>query len=312
MTIEVATPETAPFPLRHDPRQAALLAVFGMVILSFIDNFVPIIARDIGLWQFHLARSAMVLAMLLPVALVFGWRLRPLNWLAVALRSICVALAMTLYFGAVAYMSVAEVAAGLLTAPIFVLLISRGVFGVHIGPWRLLAVGLGFTGVLLVLRPFGAELTVLSVMPVGAGLLYAISAVATRRYCADESAATLVAGFFIAVGTIGFSGLVVLIGSDAHPLFDGFFVSGWQPWTGSALSWTFAQAFVSLVGIGALFRAYLLAEASHVAVFEYTMLIAAAFWGYLLWGQIPDALALLGMALITCAGVVIIKRSGAA
>ncbi|PTX54453.1 EamA-like transporter family protein [Litoreibacter ponti] len=315
MTIDLtsATPAPATAPARaNDPRQAALLAVFGMVVLSFIDGFVPVIARDVGLWQFHATRSAMVLACLLPAAVVLGWRVRPVSIGAVAVRSCLVAGSMLLYFAAVAVLPLAQVAAGLLTAPIFVLLISWGFFGAQIGPWRVLAVILGFGGVLLVLRPGGEGVSVLTFVPVGAGALYATAAVATRQYCASESEVTLVAGFFGAIGLCGVAGLAVLSGSDSPPAIDGFFASGWQPWTGPALFWTAAQALVSMIGIGALFRAYLLAEASHVAVFEYTFLIAAGVWGYVLWGQVPDALAVLGMVAIMAAGVVIIKRSGAA
>ncbi|RLJ59289.1 EamA-like transporter family protein [Litoreibacter meonggei] len=308
MTIDATSPILA----RHDPRQAACLAVFGMVSLSFIDSFVPIIAHDIGIWQFHATRSAIVLAALLPMALIMGWRLQVRNWWAVAWRSFCISSAMILYFGAVASLPVAQVAAGLLTAPIFVLLITWGFYGARIGRWRVLAVLLGFVGVMLVLRPTGGDATALNVIPVGAGLLYAMGAVATRQYCAEESEAVLVAAFFAALGIWGALGLLVLSETVSDPAINGFFGTGLQPWTKGALFWTFGQALVSLVGIAALFRAYLLAEASHVAVFEYSFLIAAGMWGYVLWGQVPDALALIGMVCIICAGVVIIKRSGAA
>ncbi|EPX81058.1 DMT family transporter [Litoreibacter arenae] len=301
-----------PLPTRYDPRQAAMLAVFGMSCLAFIDNFVPVIARDIGLWQFHAARSAMILAGLLPLAVLMGWRLRPRSWRAVAWRSFCIASAMMLYFGATATMPVSQVAAGLLSSPIFVVLISWGFYGAEIGKWRWLAVTLGFAGVLLVLRPSGDTLSVLNVVPLFAGLLYALGAVATRRYCADENEAVLVAGFFGTSGLFGVVGLLVLAGTVTDPAIDGFFGTGLQTWTSDALFWTFWQAVVSVIGIGSLFRAYLLAEASHVAVFEYAFIVAAAFWGYMLWGQVPDAFALLGMAFIIAAGVVIIKRSGAA
>jgi len=308
MTIDAARPVLA----RHDPRQAAILAVFGMVCLSFIDNFVPVIARDVGLWQFHATRSAMVLAALLPIALIMGWRLQVRSWRAVAWRSFCISFAMMLYFGAVASLPVAQVAAGLLTSPIFVLLISWGFYGAPIGRWRVLAVVLGFAGVMLVLRPSGGDVTALNFIPIGAGFLYALGAVATRQYCAGESEAVLVAAFFAASGIWGALGLIALSGTVTDPVVNGFFGTGLQPWTQSAFLWTVGQAIMSVIGLGALFRAYLLAEASHVAVFEYSFLIAAGIWGYVLWGQVPDALALLGMACIIGAGIVIIKRSGAA
>ena len=56
-------------------------------------------------------------------------------------------------FGAVAVLPIAQVGAGLFTAPIFVLIFSALFFGLPIGKWRIIAVGLGFAGVLLLLRP---------------------------------------------------------------------------------------------------------------------------------------------------------------
>ncbi|WP_298261092.1 DMT family transporter [uncultured Litoreibacter sp.] len=307
MTIDTI-PERAS---RYDPRQAAILAVFGMVSLSFIDNFVPVIAQDIGLWQFHASRSAMVLTGVLPVALIMGWRLKALSWRAVAWRSFCISLAMILYFGAVASLSVAQVAAGLLTSPIFVLLISWGFYGASIGRWRAMAAILGFVGVMLVLRPFGQDVSLMNCVPVAAGILYALGAIATRQYCADESETVLVLSFFGASAIWGVLGLVILSAKVTTPEIDGFFGTGWQDWTAQALFWTAAQGVVSVIGIAALFRAYLLAEASHVAVFEYSFLIAAGLWGYVLWGTVPDVLGVLGMVCIIGAGVVILRRSEA-
>ena len=60
---------------------------------------------------------------------------------------------MVIYFGALAFLDVALVAAGLFTAPIWVLLISRFVYGHSIGPVRIFAVVLGSVGVVLVLGP---------------------------------------------------------------------------------------------------------------------------------------------------------------
>jgi len=47
---------------RSTTLHAALFAVTGMALLGFIDNFIKLLAQEVGLWQFHLARSAMVLA----------------------------------------------------------------------------------------------------------------------------------------------------------------------------------------------------------------------------------------------------------
>ena len=291
--------------------QAAIFAVTGMALLGFIDNFVKLLAQEVGLWQFHLARSAMVLALLVPVALLLGWRVRPRRWGAVAFRSFCVATAMILYFGAVAVLPIAQVGAGLFTAPIFVLVISALFYGMQIGPTRKLAVALGFGGVLLLLRPDAGNFTAFSLIPVLAGLFYGYGAVCTRVYCEGESTATLVIGFFAVLGLWGLLGVAYFWASGAvtDPKLDGFFGTGWQPWTQTGLVVTVAQGVVSLAGIACLTRAYQIGEASRVAVFEYAFLISAGGWAYILWGEAPDLIGILGMGLIVLAGVVILMRS---
>ena len=65
----------------------------------------------------------------------------------------------------------------------------------------------------------------------------------------------------------------------------------------------------SIIGIGLIFRGYLLGEAGYVAVFEYSLLVFASFWAWVLWGQTVGPLALLGMVMIAGAGVVITLRT---
>ena len=69
------------------------------------------------------------------------------------------------------------------------------------------------------------------------------------------------------------------------------------------------QAFGSLFAVAALTRGYQLAEVSFVAVFEYSFLVFAGFWGWILWRDIPDLQAVFGIVLITVVGVIITLRS---
>ena len=293
---------------------AALICGYAMLI-GFTDNYVRVIAQDHGLWQFHLTRTVLALAILGLVVPLFGLRLRPVNLRAVVARSVIHGFAMVIYFGALAFLPVAIVAAGLFTAPIFVLLISRFAYGHSIGPVRIVAVAVGFVGVILVLGPEALSgASVAAILPVLAGALYALGNVATREWCPQESAETLVAGFF---GILGVFGAIGLLGLALYPLVvpagpDGFLMRGWAAPNSVFLFWTFVQAAGSLLGVGMMIRAYQITEASRASVIEYVILPASAFWSWALWGEVLKPMAVVGMVLIVAAGSLIALRARAA
>lgn len=292
---------------------AGLILVYAMVI-GFTDNFVAVIAGEAGLWQFHFSRTVMAMVLLLALVPVMGLRLRPRSWRAVVARSAIHGIGILIYFGALAFLPVAIVAAGLFTAPIFVLLISWLAYGQHIGPFRIAAVALGFLGVILVLGPSalsGASLA--AVLPVAAGLMYAMGNIATRRWCAGESAETLLAGFFVALGVLGALGMAVLwlLPLPVPEGADGFLLRGMVWPSGVFLWWTFVQAAGSLLGVGLMIRAYQIADAGRVSVLEYVILPASAFWTWAIWGDTLSGMAWAGMALIVAAGMLIALRARA-
>lgn len=303
----------APAPADATLKAAGLILIYAAII-GFTDNYVRVIAAEVGLWQFHLTRSSLALALLGLLALPLGLRLRPKNGRAVAARSAIHGLAMVIYFGGLAFLPVALVAAGLFTAPIFVLLISRLAFGQAIGPLRIAAVVLGFAGVVLLLGPeamAGAALPAL--LPVVAGAMYALGNIATRRWCDGESAETLVAGFFAALWGIGVLGLIGLALMPL-PVAEGTagFLQRGAVWPSSGFwFWTFVQAAGALLGVGMMVRAYQIADATRVSVFEYLILPASALWGWLIWGEVLSLQAVVGMALIVGAGLMIALRARA-
>ena len=292
---------------------AGLIAVYAFII-GFTDNYVKVIADEAGLWQFHFTRSCMTAVLLGLGAVIWGFRLRPVNWRAVVGRSAIHGTAMVIYFGALAFLDVALVAAGLFTAPIWVLLISRFAYGHHIGPVRIFAVALGFAGVIMVLGPEamgGASLA--AVLPILAGAMYAMGNIATREWCEGESAQTLLAGFFAALGVIGAVGMLAL---TAYPLevpagADGFLQRGPVWPSGTFYFWTFVQAAGSLIGVGFMIRAYQITDAGRASVLEYVILPASAFWTWIIWGKGLEPLAVLGMVLIVAAGSMIALRARA-
>jgi drug/metabolite transporter (DMT)-like permease len=164
--------------------------------------------------------------------------------------------------------------------------------------------------VLLVLQPWGAEVSPWAALAVASGFFYAVGAMATRRWCAGEETLTLTGAMFVAMalwGVLGL-GLLAIFPQDAPAGADGFVLRGWVAPGGTFLFWTAVQAVGSLVAVWLITRAYQLGEAPFVALFEYSLLVSVSAWAFALKGERPDALALVGIALIVAAGAVIALR----
>ena len=191
------------------------------------------------------------LCILAVVAVPLRLRLWPKRPGPVLARSAIHGAAMLIYFGALAFLPVAQVAAGLFTAPIFVLLIQRVAYGQPIRGLQVLAVAVGFVGRGPGLGPEAVTgATFAALLPIIAGALYAMGNIATREWCAGETAETVVAGFFGMLGVMGLVGMAVLW---AFPVpvpegAEGFLQRGAVWPTGSFLWWTFVQAAGSLSG----------------------------------------------------------------
>lgn len=283
----------------------------AMMVIGCIDNFIALIARDAGLWQFQILRAAMGLPLVVLASVVgFGtlWALR--LW-AVALRSFFVAFAMLFYFGSLAFMPLAQALAGLFTSPIFILLITAFILREPVGPARIFAVIIGFIGIFLVLDSDWATLTWTSFLPVFGGLFYAMGAVATRQLCEGESTLSMLSMLLIIQAIIGALALVVL-GQFELTVPEGaagFIQRGWVWPVTAALPFILLQAVGSVLGVGLIIRAYQLGSASYVAVYEYSVFISGPFFAWMLFGQTVTGVQTGGILLVAAAGIVIAWRS---
>ncbi len=290
------------------PAAGAGMILAGMATLGLTDNLVRLISDAAGLWQFHLLRGAMALPILVLAAVLLGLGMRPLRPAAVALRSAVQASAMLLYFSALPVMPIAQVGAALFTAPLWVLLFARFLFGRPVGLRRALAVSLGFLGVLIMLRPDPANLSVMALVPLGAGALYGLSNLLTREICADEPVGALLAGFFGALMLAGAVGLAVLAVAEPPLAWietAPFLTTPWQAPTAAMLFWILVQASGSLLAVGLIARGYQSGETSALAVFEYAFLLTASFWAWVLWDQTLAPLDFVGIAMIAAAGAMV-------
>ena len=297
--------------MQNRPLAAAGAILTGMAIISVIDQFLRVIAADSSLWTFHLIRSVMMWGLALAYVVWRGTPLRVVSWRGMVFRSVFLSSAMMIYFGALAFMPVAQAAAGLFTSPIWVLVFSVVFFGLRIGVWRVLAVGLGFVGILAVLSPDPATVGPLTFVPVLAGAFYAIAMISTREWCPEEGSLEMTLAGFTAMWLWGLVGVIVvgLVGPEAPAGADGFVMRGWVWPTAEVWFWLWVQAAGSLVAVMFLTRAYQLAEASYVGVFEYALLGFSALFGWLVWGEVLGWVGLIGIAMIAAGGVIIALRS---
>lgn len=287
--------------------QAAALVLVSMGLFGLIDNFMRLAAADGGLWQYHLLRSIVALAVLVPLAAMLKVRLRPIRPVRVLARTMLNSCAMVIYFGCLGFMPIAQVVAGLFTAPLWTVIFTVALFGEKVAARQVFAVVLGFAGIIVALHPAAAELTVWTALPVLAGAFYGLGNIVTRRWCGAEGTLTLLGAFFAMLGLVGALGL---LGLWVWPLPvlpgpDGFITRGWV-----APTWTFGMVIVvqglgSLLGVGLSIRAYQIAPPTFVAVFENTLLVFATVWAVILWAEWPDTLALTGLLMIAGAGVII-------
>ena len=208
---------------------AALCMLGAMMLLGFVDNYVATVATEVSVWQFLSVRAVMAVALIWGLSKLGLGTMVPLRWWAVTLRSGLVAVGMMLYFGSLAFMPIAQSLAGLFTSPIFVLLMTVLVLKQKIGPWRIVAVAVGFTGILLVLGIHQGAPGWIMLMPVAGGFFYAIGSIVTRLLCAEESTLSMLTGIMGMQWVIGVIALVVLaiLQPEVPEGADGFLLRGW-------------------------------------------------------------------------------------
>jgi drug/metabolite transporter (DMT)-like permease len=294
------------------PALAASLMVGSLCLLALQDSLVKLASADVSLWQFQTMRAGFNLIMLLVLArFIWGSEpIRPKRLWTVVLRSTFLVGAMICFFGAIPFLSLSQVAAGLYVFPLFVTVLSALVLRERVGPRRVMAVLAGFAGTLLILKPGSDSFTWASLAPVMAGLFYAATVLTTRKLCREERPAMLALGVSVAFILVGGTGVVVLeavrperLASDLPYLFEG-----WKP-----LSWAIAGLILvcSMLNLTAnigLAKAYQSAESSWLAPFDYSYLIFATFWGVVMWADVPDAASFIGMAMIAAAGCYVAWR----
>lgn len=206
-------------------------------------------------------------------------------------RAVMATADVSLFYAAVAYLPLADVITFYMAAPIYVAALSHFLLGERIGWRRWLAVGVGFAGVVIALRPSTAMFTLPSLFAVAGSIGFALTLILSR-YLRSTSDTALVTSQTLVVMVVG----IILSVSDWRE-------AGFDIWI--------AMLFLGVVGTCAhllLTRALKLAPASLLAPLQYTLLLWAVVFGFVFFGDIPDAQLLAGAAIIVFAGLFIFYR----
>lgn len=292
-------------------RSAATTMVAAMAVIGVIDNYIAVISQDVSIWQFMIVGGAFALPIIIMLSFLGLGTMRPIRTWAVGIRSLLIAISMLFYFGSLSFMPIAQGLAGLFTSPIFILIITAFILKERIGPVRILAVGLGFVGIILVLELEASSLSWVNFIPVFGGLFYALGSVATRQLCDGESTVSLLSMLLTIQCIMGFCALVILsiYGPDVPYGSDGFLLRGWIWPITEVLPYIVLQSVGSILGIGLIIRAYQIGDASYVAVYEYSVFVFAPLYAWLMFSQDMTLVQASGIALIAGAGVLITLRS---
>lgn len=304
------TPTTA---LPRDSARGVALLVAGIAVFSVQDLILKLLSGAYPLHQAMVLRSLTALPLLLLLVHRDGGlgTLFTPNTRAMILRGGVMFLAYTSYYLALAALPMATTVALYFSAPLFITILSVVILKETVGPRRWVALFAGFAGVLIMVRPGGDLFDWAALLPVIAGLTYAISMISARRLGSSETAPALAFwgnGVFL-VAAIAMSAVLGTgaWASDAHPSL-AFLLRGWAMPTAFDLMLMMACGVIAAIGLTLLTQAYRVAESSVVTPFEYTGLIWSVIFGWIFWRDWPVLTDWIGIAIITGAGLYILWR----
>ena len=179
--------------------------------------------------------------------------------------------------------------------PLLVAALSGPILGESVGWRRWTAIGVGFVGVLIILKPGLGVFNPAAVVPLTAALMFALYGLLTRYAGRRDGAMTS----FFWTGVVG-AVMMTLIG----PWF-------WEPMTGPDWLWMGTLCMTGALGHFLLIKCYDVAEASAVQPFAYFQLPFAALLGITVFGETVQTNVAIGAGLIVAAGLFTLWRERA-
>jgi drug/metabolite transporter (DMT)-like permease len=272
---------------RHNGYAVALICL-GVLCIVINDAMGKWLVAHYSPFQIVFIRNLVALPIIIAIVLAIGPDPRALRsrrlWPHL-LRGVLLVGGAYTFFLSLTVLPLAEATALIFAAPIFVTILSVPLLGEHVGRRRWLAVLAGFAGVLVIVHPGAAAYQPASLLVVATAVLYALFMIGARWIDRRESVWTMM--FYITLCPMLFSGLVT------GPV--------WQTPQMTHMPLFIGMAIFGTLGMTLISQAFRMAPAALVAPFDYTALVWASLFGWLIWSDLP--------ALWTYAGATIIIAS---
>ena len=280
----------------YDERSARLagigLMLLAIFMFSFGDALGKFMVATYSVGQLLWLRACAALLVLAPMA----WRHRAdflrleRPWLQL-LRVTLSTLEVAAFFLATVYLPLADVITYYLACPIFVTALSAIVLRERVGWRRWTAVLIGFCGVLIALRPSTQTVSWPAMIALGGSLSFAFLMLITRSLRATPD---------IVLASSQFAGTFTL-GALMSPF-------GWVTPDLGSLGLFAAAGCISVAALLCVNRSLKLAPASVVVPYQYSMIVWAVAFGYVVFGDMPQPATIVGAAIIIGAGFYIFLR----
>ncbi|NRB71163.1 MAG: DMT family transporter [Xanthomonadales bacterium] len=271
---------------------AALAAFF---LFTLMNVFAKLLAERHSVIEIAFYRNLIALLPFLVMLGVFGKRqitlIRAKPFLVI-LRAVLGAVSLMITFAAFSLMPMADTTVLLFTSSLFIPVLGMLILKESVGPWRWSAVLIGFLGVAIMAQPGGQVVPLGIGLALGAALLHATLQIVLRYLGRYERPETITFYFFLigtVVSALPLPWLAVMPSREEIPWLLGVGLSG------AGAQWCLTVAFRH-------------AQASIVTVFNYSGIVWATLFGWLIWGEFPLPVVMIGATIVVLSNAVVIWR----
>ena len=281
--------------MQPDQRAALYWLFAGITLFATMDAAAKWVSRTYPL------TAAVWLRYLVPTLLVGGYLVvtkgvkfahAPRPGIQI-LRGITLVLSTLCFWTALSHLPLVEAATVSFIGPTMVVVFSAFLLGEKPQRTHWIALGIGFIGVLIALRPGLKHTGIGAIAALSSAAFYSLYLVLTRKV-ADEAPSVVLLFHANAIGALA---LTVVAPTVARMPIN---MSEWLilPFLG----------FFGMVGHWCMIKAYSIADASTLAPFMYVQLLMATFYGWLVYNNLPDGFTLLGMLVILASGLYVLNE----